>query len=250
MGELPSPVGRGSNKRGNMQRSFGGGAFEPVDERRDKELTLGPTMLVALACGLLVLCGLCFVFGYAVGHRSGGEGAAATVPGLTAQQAQALAATAQPKPSAAQGGSQLQPGNAADESNASAAELTPVASGQSTATPAQSAVVATPSGGSAAVQSALPAQAMVPAAVPGGGAGVAPALSQAGTIMVQIAAVSHPEDAQVLVGALRKRGYAVTARHDPVDGMLHVQIGPFKNRDDANAMRTKLLNDGYNAIVQ
>ena len=78
MGELPSPVGRGSNKRGNMQRSFGGGAFEPVDERRDKELTLGPTMLVALACGLLVLCGLCFVFGYAVGHRSGGEGAAAT----------------------------------------------------------------------------------------------------------------------------------------------------------------------------
>ena len=78
-----------------------------------------------------------------------------------------------------------------------------------------------------------------------------PALtSQATGIMVQIAAVSHPEDADVLVGALRKRGYAVTARRDPTDGLLHVQIGPFANRNDAYAMRQKLLNDGYNAIVQ
>jgi cell division septation protein DedD len=68
--------------------------------------------------------------------------------------------------------------------------------------------------------------------------------------MVQIAAVSHPEDADVLVGALRKRGYAVSARRDPTDGLLHVQIGPFANRNDAYAMRQKLLNDGYNAIVQ
>jgi hypothetical protein len=29
-----------------------------------------------------------------------------------------------------------------------------------------------------------------------------------------------------------------------------VQIGPFANRDEAWAMRQKLLNDGYNAIVQ
>jgi cell division septation protein DedD len=54
----------------------------------------------------------------------------------------------------------------------------------------------------------------------------------------------------VLVGALRKRGYAVTARRDPTDGLMHVQIGPFANRNDANTMRQKLLNDGYNAIVQ
>ena len=68
--------------------------------------------------------------------------------------------------------------------------------------------------------------------------------------MVQIAAVSHSEDAEVLVGALRKRGYAVTSRRDPTDGLLHVQIGPFANRTEASAMRQKLLNDGYNAIVQ
>jgi cell division septation protein DedD len=68
--------------------------------------------------------------------------------------------------------------------------------------------------------------------------------------MVQIAAVSHPEDADVLVGALRKRGYAVTARRDLADSLIHVQIGPFTSRSDANEIRQKLLNDGYNAIIQ
>ncbi len=68
--------------------------------------------------------------------------------------------------------------------------------------------------------------------------------------MVQVAAVSHAEDADVLVGALRKRGYAVTAQREPADGLIHVRIGPFGTRDEANRMCTKLLDDGYNAMVQ
>jgi DedD protein len=67
--------------------------------------------------------------------------------------------------------------------------------------------------------------------------------------MVQIAAVSSPEDADVLMGALRRRGYAVAARRDP-DGMIHVRIGPFSSRDEAEKWKLKLLNDGYNAILQ
>jgi cell division septation protein DedD len=68
--------------------------------------------------------------------------------------------------------------------------------------------------------------------------------------MVQIAQVSQAEDAEVLVNALRKRGYTVAARRELSDNLIHVQTGPFVNRNDANAMRQKLLNDGYNAIVQ
>lgn len=67
--------------------------------------------------------------------------------------------------------------------------------------------------------------------------------------MVQIAAVSHAEDANVLMGALRKRGYAVVARRDFGDNLIHVQVGPFANRSDAIAMSQKLLSDGYNAQV-
>ena len=68
--------------------------------------------------------------------------------------------------------------------------------------------------------------------------------------MVQIAAVSRAEDADVLVIALRKRGYAVTERRELGDNLIHVQTGPFASRNDANTMRQKLLNDGYNAIMQ
>jgi cell division septation protein DedD len=69
-------------------------------------------------------------------------------------------------------------------------------------------------------------------------------------IMVQIAAVSHAEDAEVLVAALRRRGYPVTVRRELADNLIHVEIGPFVTRNDAEIMRQKLLSDGYNAIVQ
>jgi cell division septation protein DedD len=81
----------------------------------------------------------------------------------------------------------------------------------------------------------------IPAAVP------VPGL---GSIVVQVAAVSHQEDADVLTNALKKRGYSVAVRQVPQDKLLHVQIGPFANRKDADAMRQRLLADGYNAIVK
>lgn len=68
--------------------------------------------------------------------------------------------------------------------------------------------------------------------------------------MVQIAAVSTAADADVLLGALRKRGYSVGVRNQPGDALLHVQIGPFASRAEAIAMRQKLLGDGYNAILK
>jgi cell division septation protein DedD len=82
------------------------------------------------------------------------------------------------------------------------------------------------------------------------GARVQPALPPQAAFMVQIAAVSHPDDASVLVNALRKRGYTVTAQRKPEDGLIHVWIGPFSSRDEANRWKQKLLDDGYNAIVQ
>jgi cell division septation protein DedD len=68
--------------------------------------------------------------------------------------------------------------------------------------------------------------------------------------MVQVAAVSHAEDAGVLVGALRRRGYAASAQREPSDGLIHVRIGPFATHEEAYRMCTRLLGDGYNAMVQ
>jgi len=52
------------------------------------------------------------------------------------------------------------------------------------------------------------------------------------------------------VNALRRRGYVVAAQREAADGMIHVRIGPFNSRDEAEKWRQKLLSDGYNAIVQ
>ena len=225
-----------------MQRGYGGTAFEPVQpERRDRELTLGPFVLLLIGCALFTLCGLCFVFGYSVGHRYAETSSTISVPPHAAPVF-SQSASLQSKPAAGQSGAQQQPpvdradsGTAADSESASPA---PPRNG-------------TPSG-DAAESTVQSVAATPPSAAQRSNIGtVQPALaSQAAGIMVQIAAVTHPEDADVLVGALRKRGYAVTAHRDPTDGLLHVQIGPFANRSDAYAMRQKLLNDGYNAIVQ
>jgi cell division septation protein DedD len=68
--------------------------------------------------------------------------------------------------------------------------------------------------------------------------------------MVQIAAVMHQADAEMLAQALRSNGYAAVVRTEPQDKFLHVQVGPFATRDQAKAMRTRLQGDGYNAFLK
>jgi cell division septation protein DedD len=70
-----------------------------------------------------------------------------------------------------------------------------------------------------------------------------------GAIMVQLMAASQLEDAQVLAGALNKRGYNAVVRSEP-DRLFHVQVGPFATHAEADAMRRKLQGDGYNAILK
>jgi cell division septation protein DedD len=220
-----------------------------MDEARDKELTLGPTALIAIALGLCALCALCFVWGYSVGHRSRAEALSAQAPAAGGPSAAQLLA-AQPKPAANQGS--LQPH---DQSTASldqvVAAATPPESTSSPANPSDAPAGSPPatSADAAVVKTALPAQQA--SAQPSVASGQPqPALGQGTSWMVQIAAVSHAEDADVLVSALRKRGYVVSSRRDPADNLLHVQVGPFATHSEASAMRQRLLNDGYNAIIE
>ncbi len=229
-----------------MRHGSGGTVFDPVEpERRDREVTIGPFLLTLIGGVLFALCGLCFVLGYSVGRRNADSTSTISVPpaatsGISPQ------GMAPSKPSAGQGGAPVS-GVPADmsepvEGDSSGGSI-PTESG------AGSAAAAGPGAASAepAVHAVVASQTSTQASSVGT---VQPAIAQQGAIMVQIAAVTHSEDADVLVGALRKRGYAVNARRDPADGLLHVQVGPFANRSDAYAMRQKLLNDGYNAIVQ
>ena len=223
-----------------MLRSDRDEDLETEEAPRDVELTLGPAVLFAIVCGLLLLCGLCFGVGYTSGRRGAAHLAVGAKEAAAGQTLEAQASTLQ-KP-AAKG-----------VTPPSAAETAPVAATQADAPPAANAHAAQsgPALGAseAGVRPAIPAESggsqwnSVP------GIAVQPALAPGSGVMVQVAAVSHLEDANVLMGALRKRGYAVTARHAPEDDLIHVQVGPFASRADANTMSQRLLSDGYNAVV-
>lgn len=68
--------------------------------------------------------------------------------------------------------------------------------------------------------------------------------------MVQVAAVSKQEDAEILKAALQKKQYPVFIANSAGDPLFHVQVGPFTDRKDAEAMKTRLAADGYGAIVK
>ncbi len=232
-----------------MIRDFSKDELEAAESGQDTELTLGGGALFFLGCGLLVLCTVCFSIGYFVGHRTSLV-AATTLPSSDTKT--------HPIPT----GSGIKPGAAGQppaKPQAVATADVSTNSSESVRPPieAQAAVVAgNPGAPQTQLKTALDAQvrpALGPqasGAQPSSALQVQPAMTQVQGWMVQIAAVSHPEDAQVLVNALRKRGYTVTARREVGDNLIHVQTGPFANRNDANAMRQKLLNDGYNAIVE
>jgi cell division septation protein DedD len=67
---------------------------------------------------------------------------------------------------------------------------------------------------------------------------------------VQVAAVSKQEDAEALVGALKKKQYAAFANNTPPDKLFHIQVGPFGDVKDAEVTRAKLVSDGYNPILK
>lgn len=220
-----------------MHGAFDDEDFEPVQRRRETELTLGNFTLLIVFFGLVLLCALFFGLGYAMGHH------AALQPSATGQESAAgallpsPAASARPKPSATPQANAPAPARAAVTPPPSATvwEAHPASGSQN------------PAPGQPQVRPALPVQATQPPSTQYR-ADAAPA--PAGGFMVQIAAVSNPEDSDVLVTALRRRGYAVSAHREAADGLIHVRIGPFSNRNDANQWRKKLLNDGYNAILQ
>jgi cell division septation protein DedD len=228
--------------------------FEQPRTSGDTEVTLGMGAVVLIVLGLIILCGLCFGLGYVVGHRGAQPAASAEqLPAGTQKTAQGNGTQAN--------GSQLKPSAIAQTAAPPPAQNDPpqVAAGQ----PQSPGAAMTPNTGQpasnpATQQPATSSQPVVRPAFPSAAnaaqtvsaSSAQPAAPPAVPLMVQIAAVSHDEDASVLVGALRKHGYEVSARREPADNLIHVRIGPFNDRNEANRWRLKLLNDGYNALIQ
>ncbi|MGI4852481.1 MAG: SPOR domain-containing protein [Janthinobacterium lividum] len=206
----------------------------------EREVTLNTGIVLALFFALALLCAVFFGFGYSIGHKSGLATAAALDQPDPAPVAENTASAAVTKPSPGVAATQPVPGyvpSAGPERTVvkalPAPPLPPMNTSPAPTKPAP--IVRVPPPSAATV---IPPVAAT--AVPSG----------PGTFHVQIAAVSHQEDADVLLSALRRRGYTVLTRSDPADKLIHVQVGPFGNRKEADEMRKKLAGDGYNAFIK
>src|ERR1700760_1012765 len=234
------------------------------EPKSDADLTLGIGSLLSIFFGVVLICGIFFGFGYSMGRRN--------------SHATAPAASTSPIPANELSGAPLKPqqpdGAAPEEANAanpdeskSAATKRPPQDEAETSKPEKAPAPPAPSSKTTRVAESTtpdPSLNAVPfthrAPLPskphaGVMAPLAPAPGDTPTvpgqpIMVQIAAVSRQEDAEVLAGALRKRGFNPTVRPGTGDKFFHVQVGPFADKTQAETMKQHLLADGYNAIVR
>jgi pilus assembly protein CpaC len=68
--------------------------------------------------------------------------------------------------------------------------------------------------------------------------------------MVQIMTLSSSENVKSMAAELKRRGYNAVVNYDPHDPLPHLEVGPFESKSDAEAMRQRLILDGYNAIIR
>lgn len=236
---------------------------EDREERQDSEVTLGTGTLLAIFFGLVVVCGVFFGFGYSMGRHSSEAKAAAAQSATTPAVAEATASTtSRPKPSALEAlPSPAQEDSPSSDEAAPRAVVEQSGNAHSATNEYPARSVGSPSRREESpVKPSRPSPRLIAATSPVTAPRISSTVAQptkplaqpgvAVQSMVQIAAVSHPEDAQALVAALKKRGYAVSVRSEAQDKLMHVQVGPFATHADADTMRQKLLSDGYNAIIK
>jgi DedD protein len=187
---------------------------------QDTEITLGTGKMLALFFGLVALCAVFFGMGFSLG-RSSVRVASADLPAAT------------PAP-----GATLRPSAVKTTSTTPPADMTFYKAVQSKDDATQPAPPDTSTTAPETAPASSPA-ALDPAAVP-----------PLNAYFVQVAAVSKAEDAEALVDALKKKQYPAFSTNTPTDKLIHVQVGPYADIKDAEAMRAKLVSDGYNPIVK
>lgn len=190
---------------------------------QDTEITLGTAKLLGLFFGLVAVCAVFFALGYTLGRKSE---AGLITPGNAAPQTVSKgfkpggSNTAQTPPMTFY--------KAVEQKDANP-QLTPASDSSSTGAANGNQAPSSSSAGPPDPMAAIPASGY----------------------FVQVAAVSKQDDAQALVDALKKKQYpAFVAANSPIDKLFRVQLGPFGDIKEAETMRGRLINDGYNPILK
>lgn len=187
-----------------------------MQDSEDTEITLGTGKMLALFFALVILCATFFAMGYSIGRSS------------TKSNAELLPSPSTSRPA------RMSP-------SAPQTTSAPVTQAQSDSKPSETQQTVPDSGASA---NSAPTSATSDPAAP-----LSPPQPVA-SYFVQVAAVSKQEDAQALVESLKGRQYEAFIADATPDKLFHVQVGPFTDVKEAESMRARLVNDGYNPILK
>lgn len=200
--------------------------------QQDTEITLGTGRMLALFFTFVLVCAVFFAIGFSLGRKTSIVGAstlASTPTGTPTTVVRPSAVkenAAPPSPQPTDFSFYKSVGAKTTDTDLALqdARSQPVATTTETPT-----------------SSPTPVASTAPATTPVQGTGY----------FVQVAAVSRQEDADSLVEALKKKQYpAFTVNNPSSDKFFHVQVGPYAEAKDAEAMRVRLIADGYNPIVK
>jgi cell division septation protein DedD len=203
-------------------------------EGGDTEITLGVGKLLGLFFGLVILCGIALGVGYSLGRNSARQAAAAEASAATAPANQVPSSSS--KPGAAQVASPRNPdcttGDNCPTQSASAPSTSDLTFYQSVQQKDTHPQLTQPEAATAPPAAASETRTTL-------GAGY----------LVQIAAVRNQDDAKLLSDALQKQRYPVIITQ-PGDKLFHVQVGPYADIKQAEAIRSRLISAGYNAFLK
>ena len=199
--------------------------------QQDTEITLGTGRMLVIFFALVLVCAFFFSIGFSLGRKTTLAGAG----GLLSARAGAPSTIV--RPSAAKNDA---PSPAAQSGDFSFYKAVGAKSTDAALTPPES-KTQPPLSATAAPSAEATKEASDTANAPTATAGY----------FVQVAAVSRQEDAEALVEALKKKQYPAFIANNPLtDKFHHVQVGPYAELKDAEAMRARLVSDGYNPIVK
>jgi cell division septation protein DedD len=201
--------------------------------QQDTEITLGTGRMMVIFFAFVLVCAFFFSIGFSLGRRTTMAGAGSLLSSRVGAPATIV------RPSAAKNDAPQPTPQSRDFSFYKAV-------GEKTADSALA-----PQDSKAQPAAATPTAEAPPKTAADAAADAITAAPASTGYYVQVAAVSRQEDAESLVEALKKKQYpAFSANNVSADKFYHVQVGPYTDLKDAEAMRARLISDGYNPIVK
>ena len=200
--------------------------------------------LVSLFLGVVLLCGVFFTLGYVMGHNQYGDpvhaaasvdnGAATVRPSVKQKEIEAPPAAAA-NPANTEWDFYAKKSNDDRVDTAAKPPVNSAAPSASVATRATNSAPAAPTSNAKTVQAAARFQ--------------APRMVK-GSVVLQIAALTHESDALAMADALQQKHFPSFVVTPSTDNFYRVQVGPYQDEKAAESAKTALDHAGFIAIIK